>query len=304
MLKHRQIEAFRTIIISGSMSAAADIMGITQPAISRLIRDLEQTTRLNLFERAGGRLTPTGDALTLYREVDRSFVGLERIMGLARDLRERRGGALRVAALPGLANGFLPAFAAGFLAKRPSLNMALYGMNSHFILEWINTGQCDLGIVENTQLTGYTIEELPSIEMVAVLPLNHRLVQRERVVPEDFENEDFISLVQPSVMHARVDAIMRERGVVRQIKAETPLTMIACGMVSAGFGVSIVDPFTAERYSSSLAVRPIDPSIAITWTMVLPTHIKASSITKEFIAEFKTSFRDFLSGGPTPGQSN
>lgn len=234
MLKHRQVEAFRAVIISGSMSSAAGILGITQPAISRLIRDLEHETRLNLFERSGSRLIATGDAMALYREVDRSFVGLERIMGLARDLRERRGGALRIAALPGLANGFLPAFAAGFLATRPSLKMSLHGMNSHFVLEWINSGQCDLGIVENTQLTGVTIEDLPSSDMVAVLPLHHRLVERDRIVPEDFDNEDFISLIQPSIMHVMVDAIMRERGIIRRIKAETPLSMIACGMVSAG----------------------------------------------------------------------
>ena len=51
MLKHRQVEAFRAVIISGSMSTAADILGITQPAVSRLIRDLEYETRLDLFER-------------------------------------------------------------------------------------------------------------------------------------------------------------------------------------------------------------------------------------------------------------
>lgn len=298
MLKHRQIEAFRAVIISGSMSTAADILRITQPAVSRLIRDLEYETRLDLFERSGGRLVATGDAMALYREVDRSFVGLERIADLARDLRERRGGSLRVAALPGLANGFLPAFAARFLAKRPSLNLSLYGMNSPHILEWISAGHCDLGIVENTQLTNVTVEELPSSHMVAVLPLKHRLVERERIVPEDFENEDFISLIQPSVMHVMVDAIMRERGITRRIKAETPLSMIVCGMVSAGFGVSIVDAFTADRYSSSLVVRPIDPSISINWAVVLPTHIKASSITNEFIAEFRSSFRDFTERSP------
>jgi DNA-binding transcriptional LysR family regulator len=130
--------------------------------------------------------------------------------------------------------------------------------------------------------------------MVAVLPLHHRLVERERIVPEDFDNEDFISLIQPSVMHVMVDVIMRERGIVRRIKAETPLSMIVCGMVSAGFGVSIVDPFTADRYSSSLVVRPIDPPIPINWTMVLPRHIKASSITNEFITEFRSSYCDFL----------
>ncbi|WP_244649553.1 helix-turn-helix domain-containing protein [Neoaquamicrobium sediminum] len=53
MLKHRQVEAFRAVVINGSMSAAADMLGITQPAVSRLIKDLEYETRLGLFERSG-----------------------------------------------------------------------------------------------------------------------------------------------------------------------------------------------------------------------------------------------------------
>ncbi|WP_367394234.1 LysR substrate-binding domain-containing protein [Pseudomonas sp. X4] len=294
MLKHRQIEAFRAIIIGGSMSTAAGIMGITQPAISRLIRDLEHETRLNLFERTGGRLIATGDAMALYREVDRSFQGLERILDLARDLRERRGGSLRVAALPGLANGFLPSFAARFLGSRPNLNMSLHGMNSHFVLDWVNSGQCDLGIVENTQMPGVKVEDLPPCEMVAVLPVNHRLAERDYLTPEDFDSEDFISLIKPSVMHVMVDSIMRDRGIIRRIKAETPLSMIACGMVSAGFGISIVDPFTADRYSSSLVIRPLQPAISINWSIILPTHIKASTITNEFVTEFKAAFGEFL----------
>lgn len=295
MLKHRQIEAFRAIVISGSMSAAANMMNITQPAISRLIRDLEHTTRLQLFERTRGRLVPTGDAISLFREVDRSFVGLERLMGLARDLRERRGGSLRVAALPGLANNFLPTFAAGFLAKRSALNLAVFGMNSHFILEWIKTGQCDLGMVEHTQLADYETEDLPPIEMVAVLPSGHKLASRDSVHPEDFEGEEFISLGQPSVMHLHVDAIMRERGIVRRIRIETPLSMIACAMVAAGAGLSVVDPFTAELYASSLAIRRFRPAVFIRWTIVMPGHIKPSTIAREFITEFKTGVGTFLS---------
>nr|WP_279158018.1 LysR substrate-binding domain-containing protein [Pseudomonas corrugata] len=294
MLKHRQIEAFRAIIIGGSMSTAAGIMGITQPAISRLIRDLEHETKLNLFERMGGRLIATGDAMALYREVDRSFQGLERIRDVARDLRERRGGSLRVAALPGLANGFLPSFAARFLSVRPNLNMSLHGMNSHFVLEWVTSGQCDVGIVENTQMAGVKTEDLQPCEMVAVVPFNHPLSERDYLTPQDFESEDFISLIKPSVMHVMVDSIMRDRGIIRRIKAETPLSMIACGMVSAGFGVSIVDPFTAERYSSSLVIRPLEPLIAINWSIILPTHIKASTITNEFVSEFKSAFKSFL----------
>ena len=75
----RQVEAFRAVFQTGSMSAAGALMGVTQPAISRLIRDLEAEIRLPLFDRKAGKVTVTPDGVALYREVQRSFHGLDRI---------------------------------------------------------------------------------------------------------------------------------------------------------------------------------------------------------------------------------
>ncbi|HAD86250.1 MAG TPA: transcriptional regulator, partial [Rhodospirillaceae bacterium] len=75
-LNLRQVEAFRAVFQTGSMTAAGELMGGSQPAVSRLIRDLEAETGLPLFERAGGRVIATPDAVALIREVERSFHGL------------------------------------------------------------------------------------------------------------------------------------------------------------------------------------------------------------------------------------
>ncbi len=79
-LNFRQIEAFRSVYQTGSMTVGGELMGVSQPAISRLIRDLEAKTGFPLFERARGGLTPTADAAEFYREVQRSFHGLDRSM--------------------------------------------------------------------------------------------------------------------------------------------------------------------------------------------------------------------------------
>src|SRR5665213_3364032 len=73
MVNHRQIEAFRAVIESGSMSAAARTLGISQPNISRFIAQLEASTGLKLFDRGAGKISPTEDAITFYHEVERSF---------------------------------------------------------------------------------------------------------------------------------------------------------------------------------------------------------------------------------------
>src|SRR5262245_10941276 len=98
-LNPRQIEAFRALMLTGSATSAARMIYVTQPAVSRLVRDPQQTLGLKLFERRGTRLMPTSEALSLYAEVERSFVGLDRIQQAADELRTRRAGVLRIAAL-------------------------------------------------------------------------------------------------------------------------------------------------------------------------------------------------------------
>ena len=114
-LNPRQVEAFRAVVLTGGVGMAAKLINVTQPAVSRMIRDLQQQLGLTLFERRGTGLVPTSEALSLYAEVERAFVGLDRISQMATELRTRRAGFLRIAALPALANGFLPRFAGQFL---------------------------------------------------------------------------------------------------------------------------------------------------------------------------------------------
>ena len=87
-INHRQIEAFRAVILAGSVTRAAELLGISQPATSRLLRDLQHGLGLKLFQKAGTGLEPTAAAVTLYTEVERSFVGLERIARTAESLRD------------------------------------------------------------------------------------------------------------------------------------------------------------------------------------------------------------------------
>lgn len=149
-LNSRQVEAFRALMLTGSTVRAAEMMKVTQPAVSRLLRSLQDGLGLTLFERRGSRLVPTAEALSLYNEVERSFIGLDRIAAAAAELRSRRAGVLRIAALPTLANGFLPRFVGRFLIDRPKLDLGVFGLLSHLVLDWAASGQCDLGFAAST----------------------------------------------------------------------------------------------------------------------------------------------------------
>ena len=86
----RQLEAFRAVILGQTVTRAAEMLCISQPAATRLIASLEEDIGFSLFDRIKGRLQPTPEAMTLYQEVQRSLLGVERIARTAQDILWRR----------------------------------------------------------------------------------------------------------------------------------------------------------------------------------------------------------------------
>ena len=108
MLTHRHIEVFRAVMITGSVTKAADLLSTSQPTVSRELARMEQTIGFALFERIAGRLRPTMPALALFEEVRQSYAGLERVASAAVRLRAFREGQLSVITLPAFSHSILP----------------------------------------------------------------------------------------------------------------------------------------------------------------------------------------------------
>ena len=294
----RQIEAFRAVVLTGGVGAAAALINISQPAVSRLIRDLQAELGLVLFERRGTGLVPTSEALSLYAEVERAFVGLERIAQTASELRNRRAGFLRIAALPALANGFLPRFVGAFLKDRPKLDIVLSGLVSHAVLTSVAQGESDIGFAESSMEHAAVVREpMPPAPYVAVVPQDHRLARRKRLGPADFEGENFISLGPSSLSRYRIDRLFAEAGVNRVQRIETPLSEIACAMAGAGAGVTLCEPFTATEYATrGIAVRPFAPRIEFEFAALVPAHRSLTPIARTFVDGFRSHVARFLKG--------
>ena len=291
----RQIEAFRALMLTASTVRAAQVMNITQPAVSRLVKELQAALQLALFERRGTRLVPTSEAVALYAEVERSYVGIERIARAAKDLRERRSGVLRVAAMPALCNGFLPRFSGRFLADRPQLDFALVGLLSHTVLDWVVSDQCDLGFASAPIAhAAVTAQKMPAVRYVAVMPEGHRLAKRRVIRPRDFAGQPFIALGPTTPSRFRIDDLFSRHGVSRIIRVETPLSEVVCGLVASGLGISLCDPFTAAEYSTrGVVARPFEPALEFQVAALYPSHRSVSPIAREFIAGFSAAIESF-----------
>jgi DNA-binding transcriptional LysR family regulator len=262
-INSRQVEAFRAMMLTGSVTEAAAVMAVTQPAVSRLLRDFQALLKMKLFEKRGTGLVPTAAATALYTEVERSFVGLERITAAAEEIRTRRTGTLRVAALPALANGFLPRVIGHFLMERPNLTLSCVGVISPLVVDWVLNNQCDVGFAEVPIVhAGLPSARLPALPRVAIMPDGHRLTSKTALTPQDFEGESFVSLTAGSTGRHMIDQAFHRDDVRRQLRVETSLSEIMCGLVSSGLGVAICDPFTAREFRDrGIVMRRFEPRL-------------------------------------------
>lgn len=259
-ITQKQIETFRAVLVAGSMTAAANLLLISQPAISRLIRDLEAETRLSLFHRRGNTLVPTQAALAFAEEVDNSFIGLDRIAAFAEELRLESTGRLRIASIPTLARGLLAQFIVPFMESRPGVQVSVVSLTSRLVVEALSSGQADLGFTAVGLNWPDTARQATELSAVAVFPRGHRLAPRGVIEPADFYGETVVTLRPGSLFAARVEVALAN--IRRDVRFTVQTSHEACALVAAGGGIAVVDPMAAFDFSDKgLEIRPFRPHL-------------------------------------------
>src|SRR5688572_18490978 len=99
----RHIEVVRAVLRAGTVTSAARQLAVSQPALSRTLKNAEARLGLLLFERRGGRLHPTPEALALHRDIEKAYAEIEAVERASADLRHVRGGRLAVVCNPSVA---------------------------------------------------------------------------------------------------------------------------------------------------------------------------------------------------------
>lgn len=259
---------------SGSITGAAELMNVTQPAVSRLIKDFESRIGFPLFERKKGRVYPTIEATSLFEEVQRSFTGLEKIAATATEIRSFRSGFLRIAAMPAIALQFLPRVVTAFSALYPEISVSIQIRSSTKVVDWVGAQQVDLGFAALQSPTPGTDQKtLCDGPVVAAVPAGHRLAAKTVLRPEDLRGTPIISLGPELSMRHRIDEAFALRGVAMQSRIEVQLSTAICEFVAANAGIGLVDPITAfEMSDRNLVIRPFDPAIQFFFSLLMPLN--------------------------------
>lgn len=294
MLSNRQVEAFRAVYVLRSMTRAAEALHISQPAVSRLVHDMEVTLQLKLFQRRKGGLDPTEEAVALYAEVERSFVGLNKIERAAARIREHRGGILRICAVPALTHSFLPTVIDNFLQTHSGVGVSLYTYDTEYAADMLRTRQFDVGYVMTpVDRSGVAVDLVKRVRCVCILPPGHRLVDRDIVRIEDLRDEPFISLAEGTMTRLKIDAAFQAANVTRTPILEAYWSISVCALVQRGLGVSIIEPFTADCYARQGGIiRPIEPAIDFSFVQIRQNRPHNSPLVTAFGETFDRAVAD------------
>jgi DNA-binding transcriptional LysR family regulator len=288
----------------GSVTRAAKELGISQPAVSRLLSDLGQTFGFELFDRRDGRLVPTQEVRFLQSDIQRVLELMDQIGDASQSITERKAGHIRVACLPGFATSHLPVVVARFLKERPGVSLTIEPDRPERILEWIIDEQFDFGITDGFQ--GHPAVESRDIDVrsVCIFPAGHRLAQCKTISPAD--------LVDEGIIHTRRDSDFYRNLVDAFQKSRTPLTTLvevrqftaACELVAQGVGVAVVSELDAVKFSQdAVQMRPFTPALPHRLSLVRPTLMRPSMVVLEFIDAFEASLDPFRQTATKPAKA-
>jgi DNA-binding transcriptional LysR family regulator len=282
----RQIEAFKAVIQQGTVSAAADALFVSQPAVSKLLANLEEDCELRLFERVRGKLVPTRHGMRLYAEIDRVFAGLRQVEHAIECIHRDDQKQLTIGVLQALSGSFINRIVGDFLKIHPDVMITIHTRDSPFIAEWLSTQQIDVALisskVDNPYIERDTLVEHP---LMCVLPLKHRLCDQSVIDVSDLQNENFVTFMETTPTRKAVDLLFEQNSVTPRITLQASTAPTVCEAVAAGIGVSLVHPLFADSVRGRVALRHFTPETPFSFQLCRNRSSQNVQLVDDFLRE-------------------
>lgn len=288
----KQLEAFREVMVAGSVSAAARNLLRTQPAISAMIRGLEHDLGYPLFVRSGGRLLPKPEARYLFEEVDSILARLTEVERNMIRLRDLEHGTLNIVAMPGPSVVLLPDLIGRFVVAREEVDVSLMTRSSPQVLQMLSSQLYDLGVADLGAVvpeSGTLVEQQAlASDCVCAMRDDDPLTQRTVVHPRDLSGKPMAALYAEHQTHRDTQAAFAADDAAWTVRFETQYFLPLLRFVERGLAYAVIDRLSAKSYGllrggeSRLAFRRFEPAVAFRLSLITPKHRPVSSLAGAF----------------------
>lgn len=264
----RDLEWLATVAEHEHVTAAAAVLGVPQPTLSRAIARVETELGARLMERvpSGVRVNPDGELVVA---AARDLVGrYDRLRAELADRLDPDSGTVRLAFLDSMATSLVPRVLRDYHAHAPRVRVVLRQEPAHEIRADLESGRSELAIVSPRLGEGFAWVPLQEDRLVLVVPPGHRLRSRRRVRLADLADEELVTTPAGFGHRALVDGLLAEAGVGPRVSFESADLATIEGLVAAGLGVALV-PEQFAGLSGSVGV-PVTAAgarrtVGLTW---------------------------------------
>ena len=259
----RQLRVFQAVAAHSSFTRAGDQIGLTQPAVSRCVTELEQQLGLKLLDRTTREVALTEAGRSLAVRLERVLDELDTVLLDVRGLATQRQGRVRVASSPTLSANLMPECIARCRQEHPGLDLLLLDRIQHDALASVLSGEVDFGVViDPAQRDDLHAQAILSEPFCLVCPPAHRLARRRSVRWNALAGEPLVLLDHASGSRRLIDEALRDQGVQAPVVQEVGHVTTIFRMLDAGLGISVVPTLALPPAGlQGLAVRPLTPRV-------------------------------------------
>ncbi|EXU81488.1 LysR family transcriptional regulator [Comamonas aquatica DA1877] len=291
---------FNAVMQTGSVSAAARLINVTQPAVSRTLQHAELQLGFALFERARGRLTPTNEAMALFPHVEKLYEQLDEVQRLAAGLRH---GAvtdrLQVLTVFALSREVLPHAVAGFRKKYPKVQVTVQALHTPQVVSGLLLQEADVGfVISSAGQHALERESLAEVDMHCIVPKG--LLPPSRIKPagmalQDLADLPVVALDARDPLGMRINQACREHGVGLSPVVTVQTYHAALSMAEYGLGIAIVDGCTASAADRrKVHVLPLLPRITVSVNALHLAQRPSSVLARAMTQEMRKALRELL----------
>ncbi|MEZ5773637.1 MAG: LysR family transcriptional regulator [Hyphomicrobiaceae bacterium] len=284
-MRARQLEVFTAVMRAGTVTGAARLLNISQPALSQILKHTEDQLGFALFAREKGRLHPTPEAIEILPEAERLAAGLEGLKRKTEDLREGRSGLVRIAASAPPAMALLPRALAEFRAKHPDVRLRSHVAPLSALIGLLRSGEAAMALALDDRMPAdILVEQVGQASFCCLLPKGDPLLALETVSFADLRSRTVISYRAPTRPQEELAAVARAEGAVFSPQLEIDVSISAVGFVQAGLGVGVVDALLPWTQFEGVAVRPLagSPSMPLS---LLTLRDRALSLAEQLMRD-------------------
>ncbi|MBS8266107.1 LysR family transcriptional regulator [Mesobacillus boroniphilus] len=256
----RQLAYFVQVAKDNSFTIAARNLHLSQPALSKMIKKLEEDLGVQLFDRSEHKMTLTDAGEKLFEEGQKVLSELDSITEAIRDTKNLKTGNVSVGIPPVIGTSYFPPLIANFRHDYPGINLSIIESGAVTVYEMVEKGYVDLGLVILPELSD-RIEYIPVTEdeVVLIVHNDHPLAARDKVRFEDLKNESFALLNETFLLHHHVIKACREAGFEPNIYFKSSQWDFLTELVCLNQGISILPrPILARFNSQNIKQIPIE----------------------------------------------